>query len=363
MYTKRGGGIIKRKLLLSVLLLFGLALVLNVNSASAASVTTDKSTPKVTAIDPVNQGIVLNSKIIHIKFSEPIKNGNKLVILKSSNGAVKSTKNVIRGNTLSITPKTPLVKGSTYILFIHNGSIKDLAGNSVSSFTTRFSVSKLTLAQVKDGLTRTQKFYNTHYRLPHYVSFGSSKVPIADFQKIIASEGLKIKVVSSGIGKSGIGNIPGRPVYITSDNINNKVTDTARVNSIVNGLRAIGIKAYSMGLGPNTHITALESSQVAKNGLVVDIYGGADAGLIYEMGSSWYQSIKGSKKVFTVYWPPSKLITGLSYLVRAHDDNYDSSSFRGLAHPDQYMLNRGYEYLYSGSIANIVNAIACQATH
>ena len=45
-----GGGIIKRKLLLSVLLLFGLALILNVNSASAANVTTDHTTPKVTAV-------------------------------------------------------------------------------------------------------------------------------------------------------------------------------------------------------------------------------------------------------------------------------------------------------------------------
>jgi len=54
----------------------------------------------------------------------------------------------------------------------------------------------------------------------------------------------------------------------------------------VNGLRSIGINAYNMGLGPNTHITALQSNKVPNNALVVDIYGGADAGLIYEMGSS-----------------------------------------------------------------------------
>jgi hypothetical protein len=358
MFIKRGGGIIKRKLLLSVLLLFGLALVLNVNSASAANVTIDKSIPKVTAIDPVNNGVVLNNKIINIKFSEPIKNGNKLIVLKSSSGLVKSTKNTINGKILSIAPKTPLTKGTKYQILINSGSVKDLAGNSITSFSTSFKVSSLTLAQVKDGLSRTQKFYNTNYRLPNYVSFGSTKVPISDFQKIIASQGLKIKVVSSGIGK-----ITGRPVYITSDNINNKGTDNARINSIVNGLRALGINAHNMGLGPNTHITALQSSQVPNNALVVDIYGGADAGLIKEMGSSWYLSIKGTKKVFTVYWPPTKLITGLSYLVRAHDDNYDPASFKGLAHPDQYMLKLGYNYLYSGSIASIVNAVVYQATH
>jgi hypothetical protein len=266
-----------------VLLLFGLALVLNVNFSSAAS---------------VNQ-----SNVKHITTTN---SGVHVITATKSKAASTSTK---------------LVSG-------------------------------LTLAQIKDGLNRAQKFYNTNYRMPNYVNYGTKKISISQFQKIIATQGLKIKVVSAG-----------RPVYITSDNINNKCTDTARINSIVNGLRTMGINAYNMGLGPNTHITALQSGQVPKNALVVDIYGGADAGLIYEMGSSWYKSIKGAKEVFTVFWPPAKVITGLSYLVRTHDDNYDPASFKGLAHPDQYMLNLGYNYLYSGCITSIVNAIQHQATH
>ena len=326
------------------------------NATSASSVTTDKI-PKVTAIDPVNKGIVLNNKIINIKFNEQIVKGNKLIVLKSS-GKIKHTKNTLSGKTLSITPTSPLTKGAKYQLIINSGSIKDLNGNIVSSFSTTFIVSKLSLSQVKDGLSRTQKFYNTNYRLPNYVSYGTNKVPISQFQQILASAGLKIKTSLMSI----VGKISDRPVYITSDNINNKATDNARINSIVNGLRSIGINAYNMGLGPNTHITALQSNKVPNNALVVDIYGGADAGLIYEMGSSWYKSIKGSKAVFTVFWPPSKVITGLSYLVRAHDDNYDPVSFKGLAHPDQYMKNLGYNYLYSGSIISIVEAIKSQAT-
>ena len=208
----------------------------------------------------------------------------------------------------------------------------------------------LTPAQIKDGYTRTQKFYDNNYRLPNYVSYGTKKIPIATFQKILATQNLKIKTYT---GTS-------RPVYITSDNINSPTKDNARVNSIVKGLKAMGIRAQALGLGPNTHITAL-TSNLPKNALVVDIYGGADAGLIYEMATSWYKSIKGSKKVFTVYWPTSKCITGLSYLVRAHDDNYDPSSFKGLAHPDQFLKDHGYAYIYSGVIANIVNAIATQS--
>ena len=65
---------------------------------------------------------------------------------------------------------------------------------SVSTINTSKKVSGgLTLAQIKDGFKRAQKFYNTNYRLPNYVSYGSKKIPIVNFQKIIASQGLKLK--------------------------------------------------------------------------------------------------------------------------------------------------------------------------
>lgn len=222
--------------------------------------------------------------------------------------------------------------------------------HKLTSASTSTNTEGLSTAQIKDGYQRAQKFYNENYRLPNYVSYGTKKIPIATFQKILATQNLKIKLYTGN----------NRPVYITSDNINNPTADKARVNSIVKGLKALGINAKALGLGPNTHITAL-TSNIPKNALVVDIYGGADAGLIYEMASSWYKSIKGSKKVFTVYWPTSKCITGLSYLVRAHDDNYSPSSFKGLAHPDQFLKKNGYDYIYSGIIANIVSAIATQS--
>ena len=44
--------------------------------------------------------------------------------------------------------------------------------------------------------------------------------------------------------------------------------------------------------------------------LIVDIYGGVDAGILKEMGSSWYKTLKGAKTVFSVFWPPSVDITG-----------------------------------------------------
>jgi hypothetical protein len=52
-------------------------------------------------------------------------------------------------------------------------------------------ISPITLAQMKDGLNRAQKFYNTNNKLPNYVSYGTLKIPIAGFQEIIAFQGKK----------------------------------------------------------------------------------------------------------------------------------------------------------------------------
>ena len=358
MFIKRGGGIINRKLLLSVLLLFGLALVLNANTASAANATTNVA-PKVTSVNPADHSIVLKSQTIKVKFNEQIKTGSNSITLKNSAGNTIKTKKSISHQTLSIIPLTALPTGVKYNLILNAGSVKNLAGNGNSRYTTSFTVSPLTLAQMKDGLSRAQKFYNSNYRLPKYVSYGSKQIKIYTFKKIIATQGLKIKTFTA----NGISAGQGRPVYITSDNIISKSSDNARINSMIKGLKAMGIKAYNMGVGPNYHISVLQSSRVPKNALVIDIYGGACAGTLKEMGSKWYKSIKGTRNVFSVFWPPSTDITNLAFLPRAHDDNFSSASFKGISHPDDYLKANGYSYIHSGSMSNIVNAIFYQATH
>ena len=181
------------------------------------------------------------------------------------------------------------------------------------------------------------------------MTYGSKQITIAEFEQILTTEGLKL-----------VGNL-NRPIYITSDNINNPTADNARINSIIAGLKALGLTAYNMGLGPNKHDSVLTSGNLPSNAVIVDIYGGADAGLIKEMGSAWYKAEKGAKTVYSVFWPPSTDITGLAFLPRAHDDNYNPSSFTGLANPAKYLLDNGYNYIHSGIIADIVNAIFYQA--
>jgi hypothetical protein len=172
-----------------VLLLFGLALFLNVSTSAATTCNT--TTPKVTAVDPANHAIIQKSQTIKVKFNETIKAGNNWTDLKNNAGKVVSTKKVISGNTINIIPTSPLTYGK-YFLIVHTGSVQNLAGNKNKAFVTSFIVSPLTLAQMKDGIARAQKFYSNQGRLPYTVSFGSNKMPIATFQKIITTAGLKI---------------------------------------------------------------------------------------------------------------------------------------------------------------------------
>ena len=201
MFVKLGGGKIKRKLLLSVLLLCGIALILNLNAVAATNETTDNTIPKVSSIDPVNKAVVTNDKIIVVQFSEPVKYGTQWIELKNSYGQIKPTIKTISGNTLTITPKAPLAKGFTYNLILHTGSVKDLSGNSLSLYKSSFTVSKLSLAQMKDGISRVQNFYNSNNRLPTYVSYGTSEIPITEFQKIIATQGLMINTATQSTPK------------------------------------------------------------------------------------------------------------------------------------------------------------------
>ncbi len=347
MYIKHGGGKIKRKLLLSVLFIFGFALVLNVNFSSAATV---NQTSTVNSVPTTNTGNIIANT------SAPTTVTTKTPVTT----ATTTTKAAVT-NTTTVKPAATTATTTTKAAVTNTTTVKPAATTAttttkaaVTNTTTKAAVSTastggLTLAQVKDGLSRAQSFVIANGRLPNYVTYGTTQIPIAQFQQIVKAEGLSMTASAN------------RPIYITSDNINSVSADNARINSIISGLKALGLTAYNMGLGPNKHDTVLTSGNLPKNALIVDIYGGADAGLIKEMASSWYKSIKGARSVFSVFWPPSVDITNLAFLPRAHDDNYDPASFTGIANPAKFLLNNGYNFIHSSSIASIVNAIFYQA--
>jgi hypothetical protein len=147
--SELGGGRIKRKIYLSVVLLFSLVLVLNVSASNAASV----NTTQINASDKslASAGVVTNI----------------------SNYAVTNAKTNITNTT-----------------------IKKVA-NTTSKVTNQAAgapviVNGLTIAQLKDGISRAEAFYKKNHRLPKYISYCTRKIPIATFQKNITSQGLKI---------------------------------------------------------------------------------------------------------------------------------------------------------------------------
>jgi hypothetical protein len=148
-----GGGIINRKLLLSVLLFFSLALVLNVSSSSAASVNLTNINNSATSLDNVN------------------------VNISSSNYTAANAKSTSNTNSKNVTAnsKNPI--------------------NSTMAAGAPVLVTSLTVAQLKDGVSKVQAFYDKNGRLPNYVSFGTRQISIATFKQNIATQGLKINTI------------------------------------------------------------------------------------------------------------------------------------------------------------------------
>jgi hypothetical protein len=177
-----------------VLLLFGIALILNVSTSSAATVTTGATVhtgPKVVSVNPANNAIILKSQTVKVTFNSTIKARSPWIELKNGNAVIPTTYK-INGSSVSVIPNSTLATGVRYTLSIHTNSISDITGNGNSLYSTSFTVSPITLLQMEDGQKRAQVFFNNNQRLPNYVSYGSTHILIAQFQTIIATQGLKI---------------------------------------------------------------------------------------------------------------------------------------------------------------------------
>ena len=174
-----------------------------------------------------------------------------------------------------------------------------------------------------------------------------------------------------------------KPIYVTSDNIYDSATDWNRMAALIDLLRNAGANAHAYGIGPDTQNGVLRASYVPQSALVVDIYGGACAGTIYAMIGSYYQGIKGSREVYSIWisppaWDitnlPTKAINnGVNFLPRAHDDTFSkylpNSGYNtagvwtdGLTNPDQFLTSHGFNFLVtSGALTEMANNILDQA--
>jgi hypothetical protein len=278
---------------------------------------------------------------------------------------------------------------TTYVIKIKNKDTRPMYLKTVAYPTSNqetINTAKYSKSYYLRAAKSLKTFMDTYKKAPANLKTPKGRIQytslVYTYSKIVDFNKIQKRLPNTVTMTSWIKIIGQRPIYITSDNIINKAADNARINSMVNELTAMGLYAKNWGLGPNTHVNILTSSSIPKNALVINIYGGACAGTILEMGTKWYLNIKGDRKVFSVFWPPAADITGLAFLPRAHDDNFTAKYGEnlgfpneydvdkdgkyevglpgredGLARPDLYLKKYGYKYIRSSNIAAIVNAI------
>ena len=181
------------------------------STSAAANVTNDTvvhTGPNVVSVNPTTNAIILKSQTVKVTFNSTIQAKSPWIELRNGNTTIP-TNYTINGSTISVIPTTTLATGAKYVLSIHTNSVSDLTGNGNSLYSTCFTVSPITLAQMKDGQSRVQTFFNSNQRLPNYVSFGSTQIPITQFQTILATQGLKIntQITASAQSKQSLATI------------------------------------------------------------------------------------------------------------------------------------------------------------
>lgn len=215
-------------------------------------------------------------------------------------------------------------------------------GRIPNYFTT--GVGKLRYESATLLLLKVMNFYDTNKRLPNYV----------------------YTVKWTGTTTSTATGAILRPVYIVSDSISlTKDMDNARINAVVTALKKLGVTAYNYGVGSDKHVTVLKNTNVPINALVVNIFGGACAATINDMGITWYKAVKDTRKVHLVFTSGATKITGLSWLPRAYDDTFSPVTFKGLANPDKYLTSNGYKYYEgytSSKLTELVQLLYKEAT-
>jgi len=104
----------------------------------------DNVAPTVVTVDPANNKVINGvNKAIVITFSEAIKAGSAFSNIKVTNPdgvAVNPLYKVISGKTLTLTRIGNYINGLTYTITLPAGSITDMVGNVLSTFTSKFTV-------------------------------------------------------------------------------------------------------------------------------------------------------------------------------------------------------------------------------
>lgn len=152
-------------------------------------------------------------------------------------------------NQTNISSSTHLVKNSSHYSATYNTkhtkAMISNSGSNIKNFKAAGSpsiVNGLTTAQIKNGISRVQTFYITNGRMPNYVSYGTRKIPIATFQQNVATAGLTISTTINGLSVAQLKDGISRVQTFFSNN--------GRLPNYVNyGTRKIPIATFQQNIG------------------------------------------------------------------------------------------------------------------
>lgn len=237
--------------------------------------------------------------------------------------------------------------------------------SEISSQTDSMQQVVLSISEVREIGNRTLKYMNEHGMPPKYVT---TKYGLMGYYNIIYTYCRVMDVSAYNYLPSTCkvynwatmhpSNPKSRTIYLTSDVIVGKTTDYAFMNKIKASLEKKGYKVVVNGYGPNSHNTAIIAQSLPINAVQVSIFGGSDAGVFYDMSTRSYMRKKEGRLVYMVFHSDYAYdFRGVSFLKRSHDDNYSPSSFTGLSHPDEYLRNHGYDFIFSNDVEKIVAGI------
>ena len=306
---------------------------------------------------------------------------------------------------LIVTSVTAPANGSRGSIVTVENSIKNQGNTATTGFyvyyylkntpsSTAYYIGRRYITSLAAGATNTQ---NTQLTIPTTIASNNYYImAYADYTNLIKESN---ETNNHNYSKTKINILfTGRPVYITSDNIDKySSNDIARINSIVSGLQSLGLYAVNYGLGPNEHDNIIFNITIPKNAVIVNIYGGVCAGTILDMTQSWYKYYLGNRSVFSIWINTTVNISNITFLQRAYDDNFTplygtpggfpnfldtnhdgifepGSGYNnqtkiiypknfteedGILNPGELMKENGYSYLYqeNGDIQTIINAI------
>lgn len=189
-------------------------------------------------------------------------------------------------------------------------------------------------------------------------SLGEYSIRVIDLEgNPIANQTINISASTfnhtAGSGKK----ISSKTIVIDTDFIGTEASDKKYMKDLAAALKAKGYKVIISQRGPNAHCSDVMGNY--SNATVLCLFGGVDSGMFVDMSAKWYQNLltKYNNRVVLGYLVPPNTynLATLSWLVRAHDDDYSPKNFTGLPYPGTYLNQHGMDYIYGRNVNEMAN--------